>query len=232
MLSLVGTQVTLSPTDAAAETPPKALAAQLAVILGELANLVATGLRSHPLRKVLLPFIVLYIKGVARRLTLLSARIAAGLPARKQAPRVLTEEQREHERTRPRARFPREYGWLPRDLRACSFAGCQYPDFLRASGLRYRNAMVAVLLQHDAAALAEAHPEIARTLRPLCRMLGIELFGVKPPPPPPYTPPKPPPPPSPDPPWWQGRAPNRVRLPWHDPDAPIPAPAFKSLFWR
>ena len=99
---------------------------------------------------------------MAQRARRLAAKIAAGVPLfipRIRAPR--------HTPNRPYPRLPGGYVWLIRAVPATAVGAVQ---------LRW------LLTTPEMAALAES-PPMRRLLRPLCRMLGVDLPTAKPPPP-------------------------------------------------
>ena len=143
-------------------------AERLALILDALQKAVA----AHGIRGLLtLPLQVLLwsrLSRMAQRARRLGAKIAAGVPLfipRIRAPR--------HTPNRPYARLPGSYVWLIRAVPGTAFGAVQ---------LRW------LLTTPEMAALAES-PPMRRLLRPLCRMLGVDLPTANPAQPPAAPPP-------------------------------------------
>jgi HAMP domain-containing protein len=173
-------------------------AARLAGILAGLAAVVAAHFRT--LGPLTLPLWT-RISRASRRLVRLMAHVEQG-----RLPRRDPRRNRQRQRKPPPAgpAVPHAHLWLIKTL-GYQAAGCAWQ-------LRH------LLELPESRALLEAAPTMARTLRPLCRLLGVDLPGPpKPAPAPqapsPETPPADPPPPAPAPP-----EPPRFVLP--DPPCP------------
>jgi hypothetical protein len=129
------------------------IAARLAVILANLAALVARAFLRHPVHMVHIVPLWNYINRTARRFTRVCSRLEAG----QLRPRALRPARKGGAR-KPRG-FPTTRAWL-------------------LAALRHEAAGYGVQIQHlleqpESAALLAAAPQAARVLRPLCTMLGI-----------------------------------------------------------
>ena len=132
-----------------------ALAARLAIVLVQLAALLAHVLLRDPRRVALIPALVSYINRTAQRFTRLAN---SPTPPRPRTPRPARA-------TTPRKRLPRGHGWL---IRA---AGYQAVNL--ASQLQH------ILIQDEARAYFAATPRASRLLRPLAHMLAVtDVYGV------------------------------------------------------
>jgi len=187
-----------------------ALAAKLALILTDLGRLIFA--RCLLLGPLAIP-LNNRVAGVARRLAALLAHLAAGRLPRPHAPRPKTEDGRR--RGGPPATYlPARHAWIVVTL------GHHAAGY--ASQLQY--------LLNDPqtlATLAAAPPRavasIARTLRPLCQRLGVDLPSILQPPPPPPRPPAPAKPARPKP------APLPPLLPLYPQRKPRPYPFLRPL---
>ena len=162
--------------------PATQLAARIAAIIASITGLV---FRHSPHFGDLAIPLHNRIAGVARRITVLLARLAAGRLPRPHTPRPGRKGS-----LRP-IRFSRRQAWLVHQM---GHHAAAYSSQLQH--LLHEPATAALLAQADPRSLAG----IARTLRPLCRMLGIVLPpALQPPPAPrrirPPRPPRPTPPP-------------------------------------
>ncbi|MCC6717796.1 MAG: hypothetical protein IT555_07930 [Acetobacteraceae bacterium] len=157
------------------EHPAQSLAARLNAILTGLAGLLFLHLR--------VPFIVTLCNRISRarqRLVTLLARLAAGRAPRRRTPRP------GQKGGPPSAPIPRGRAWVFRALHD----DARHNVAAHAAQLEF--------LLHDpatAALLAAAPPTalngLARTLRPLCHLLGVALpAALRPPAPPPASPPR------------------------------------------
>ena len=139
------------------------------------------------------------VSRIRQRFASLVARIRAGVPARKSAPRpAASRPQASASEPRRRQRLPDSFAWL-----------CRYLPQVAAG---FGSQLQLLLQEAEMQALIAADPRVGRILRPLCRMLAVpDAPGVLPPRPPrparlhparprgaPPTPPPatPPPPPS------------------------------------
>ena len=161
--------------------PATELAARITLVLGALKRLVFGHL---PLFGELGPPLHNRIASVVRRVTALLARLAAGQPSRPRAPRP------GRKPGKPPIRFSRRRAWIVHRMghHAAAYAS-------QLQHLLHEPATAALLAQADPRSLAG----IARTLRPLCHMLGVQLpHSLQPPPAPrrikPPRPPRPAPP--------------------------------------
>ncbi|MDA8249534.1 MAG: hypothetical protein M0Z28_10170, partial [Rhodospirillales bacterium] len=103
------------------------------------------------------PLIILIwtrLKRIAQRVDRIAARLAAGTlhPPRRRAPRARRRSPAE------RPALPRNFGWLVRQVPAAAAGTCQ---------------LQALLADPAMEALIAAAPQIGRSLRPLCHMLGL-----------------------------------------------------------
>ena len=190
-------------------TPAERFAALLAGLRRAIA---AEAARNRPLQ-TLLCLIHARLGHIAARFARLAARIPANAAPRPHVSRPHAS--RPHSAPRaPRgapapnrwAHLPRRPAWLHRLV-----PPMLYPA---ASQLRY------LLDDPDMAALLAASPGLRRTIRPLCRMLGLPQ--PPPPQPPAYQPP------APQPPAHQAPEPNRPEPPAPQPPAPEP-PALRPF---
>lgn len=150
---------------------PTTLTNQFATLAGTLCGLIA---RHGHLRRLAGPLVALLwgrVQGINAQVAALLVRMQTGqlrrYPARRK-PRKSTAPRR-----RPAASgLPRKSAWLIALLPETAACGTQLQILLAAP---------------EVPGLLAAAPQLRRTLRPLCRMLGVTL----PPPPPPETPPPP-----------------------------------------
>jgi len=155
-----------------------ALAAKLAQILADLARLIfarlpAFGPLAVPLHN--------RVAGVARRLAALLAHLAAGRLPRPHAPRPKAEDGPRHGGPPP-VNLPTRRGWIVQTLGHHAAGYASQLQFL----LNDPQTLATL-----AAASPQAVASIARTLRPLCRRLGVDLPAILQPPPRPPAPTKP-----------------------------------------
>ena len=136
--------------------PPLPPVAQtFAGIIAGLCRAIAVGAGRNPLAAPLMLLLWPRLNRLARRVTRLAARVAAGTaaPRRPAAPRPPAARPRP-----PYRRLPRRFAWLVRLVPEAASAGSQ---------LSY------LLATEEMAALLAAAPQAGRLLRPLCRTLGV-----------------------------------------------------------
>lgn len=154
---------------------PATIALDLAVLVAQLCGVIA---RYGLARGVAGPLIVQIWQRVRR-----AGSKAEALLARLQAGTVVRHRQRRASRIgprrRPTAKLPRKRAWLLALVPEAAGNAAQLQHMLAAS---------------DIPALLEASPQLRRTLRPLCHMLGVSLPNAAP-----HPPAAPPPPSGPDP---------------------------------
>ena len=153
-----------------------AIAARLAEIVAFLFKTIPAMLLRDPRRVMFIFPLIQRIQRLRDRFARLMDRLAAGRPPRphRGTPR----------KAPPRDQLPRKRAWLLAALR-------------HEGGLAHLW-LNELLDRPDTRALLEAHPEAARILRPLCRMLGVEHPALPCPAPKPRAPK---PIPAPEPPW-------------------------------
>jgi len=142
------------------------ITARLAIILGNLAALVARALLRHPVHVVHIVPLWNYIGRTARRFTRTLDRLAAGtLRARTPCPNRKAATSAAPRKLRG---YPTTHAWLRATLaHEANAYGSQLSDLLD---------------QPETRALLAAAPQAARLLRPICRMLGIQPDAVRRPP--------------------------------------------------
>ena len=156
----------MTATDAPAPSYPQDFARRLAAILFLLLPRVAAA--GKRVRAQLITAVWAMLSRTRQRVDRLSTRLAAGTYKRRvriQAPRPAR--QRRAPNPLYRAPLPRESGWLLRHV---------------GDSPLYREMLATLLAEPEARALLEATPALARTLRPLCRMLHLAdpLTGAQP----------------------------------------------------
>ena len=140
-------------------TPPPAPAARFARLIAALCEAVGARVAGPGRPGLAGPLVILIwtrLKRMAERVARLAARAEAGtLPPPRSRPAT-------PRRTAapPYQRLPRGAAWLIRQVPAAAFGAGQ---------------VEALLADPDMAALIAAAPQIGRTLRPLCHMLGVSL---------------------------------------------------------
>ncbi len=187
-----------------------ALAAKLALILADLGRLIFA--RCLLLGPLAIP-LNNRVAGVARRLAALLAHLAAGRLPRLYAPRPKAEDGTRHGGPPP-TNLPTRRAWIVVTLGHHAAGYASQLQFL----LNDPQTLATL-----AAAPPQAVASIARTLRPLCRRLGVDLPAILQPPPPPPRPPAPPKPARPKP------APLPPLLPLYPQRKPRPYPFLTPL---
>ena len=146
------------------ECTPEAVV-RFARVIGGLLEAIARAFSIHPRPPVPEPVIILYIQRTRRRFERLMARLRAGIPHCPRKPREKSHRP-ESARKTPRLRLPTRKGWLRHEI---GEFGRQY-----AIGLAY------TLNQPETAALIAGSPQAQRLLRPLCRMLALDIPAITP----------------------------------------------------
>jgi hypothetical protein len=162
----------------ATPTAPPGLAETFGLIIGGLCKAAAVRMCADPSVRPPLLLIHAWLKRLVQKFAALVARAEAGTlrpprPGRHRAPA-------KNPPGKPRPRWPTNFAWLIRML--------PYEAACFGSQLQHQ------FSQPEMMALLEAAPQAGRLLRPLCRMLAIDL------PPALHLPPRPPRPPKPKPP--------------------------------
>ena len=161
-----------------APTSPHAPAAHFARLIAMLCEAVGARIESPARPGLAGPLIILIwtrLRRLAGRVTRLAARVEAGTltPPRNRTAAARTP----LPRTPPRMKLPRGFAWLVRLVPASSCGAGQ---------------VQALLADPEMEALIAAAPQIGRSLRPLCHMLGVRPPPIlRRPPPASPTPPRP-----------------------------------------